>query len=416
MGWYTGTIRITSLSFTRVQIIAIESNAFNAAVFAHLQNLGIYSSLQIINYHSAMFNGLQQLFLLSLSDTHVRRTNQMQNFFQPLDKYLEQFLYTGCMGNGPVLTELFGRNELLRLNFINLSCRHESQLRLLAAQNFTGLLAVRFLIMTNCGIESIEIGAFDQICDTLEEINFNDNHLLKVNVDMFRTFLDKSLSNIEPLAKQFRFSSGVGHPHLNCTMEFYRLRNASLVSQLSAVFMICRNDIHVMDDSRQQIIHPQRWHLKHPVVYKYAVPKFQFHFDAAARTLRIMQSNFNHYRVLIWSINQRTSDGRCQLLQTNVKCHRKNRIIETIDIPEQSDSDQNLVAACVIHISLRKQSVPLHCVTMTMPTDEDFFHLGHLIGFLALLVLQFLFMFVFVAVLMKRSVAISDVGATNLDV
>lgn len=405
--WYDGKYRIESLTFTEMAIVAIEPNAFNSDAFLHLEYFNIENTIHFIEYHAQMFNGLQLLRYFGIVENNGHRIHPMQDFLDPLSEFLDEFYYKGDVGTDPVLTNLFGRQQLLRLEMIGFTCHRNSRTRFLAAQNFTGLMMIKRLSIGDCGIETIQIGTFDQLCDTLELLILVKNPLLKLNLNMFRSFLDVPLRNVVDTSKKLRLSEYLSH--VNCTMDFYRLRNATIIAMYysSNNFgdLFCQNDVHAAHEieSRQQIVHPKRWHLEHTEVFKYTFPKFHLRFNAANRTLMVNQSNpDDSYRLLIWAIGRKASIGEWRQrksasipwIKQNVHCYRSNRSIENISLPnfnqniiDEDNSTPDMVAACIIYITYRKQSVPFHCATMIMPQNSQL-HFGYWIGLACFLILH----------------------------
>lgn len=393
-GWYNGEYLIASLSFDWIAIRIIEANAFDATGLQQLLALSIHNLLHVIEWHMMAFDGLKFLAEMLLYETHESTMILPEHFLEPLRVRLRYFAYSGDSGDGPVLTNLFGHSNFLNLQFIDFHCWIHS-MRTIAAANFTGLPVIESLTFTRCGIETIEAGAFDQITATLLRLRLHDNLFIATSFTALRPFLDRLPSNIGHYPKYLQLYSPDEVPNY-CSVEFYRMRNMTIISLQyytdSMLYLYCMNDLHELGPigRQQQIVHPERWHLPHKAVYKYAFRRFHMRLMAANRTLMIIQSNVDNYRVVIWNIEQRTARHRhfqpfYTWIRTNVECQRRNRTIELIPIPLMAN-DQNLIAACVIHISMKKQSVPLHCVTIQLMRVLDDFAFNWLYFGLALVI------------------------------
>lgn len=368
--WYKGRLPIVYLIFYWIEIIAIEANAFAMPAFEKLAALDIYNLLHIPNYYIGMFNGLLALEDLEVIGRLGEQQHLHANLLRVFRATLIIFRFQGSVATESVLTNLFGSHELpilIEIRIIDGGFVRRS----LAAANFTGLSALRFLICINFGIESIEIGAFDRILDNLMTIDLTQNPLHKIHLNPFRYYLDRMPKRQSPKFLVFNWPNKM--IPLNCTTEFYRIRNATIISfQYSAnrsIDLDCLNDVHETIEG-QQIIHPEHLHLNHHNISKYAVPKFNFDFNTTTRTLDVIQADSNGYRLFVWPINRTLAigEGKCpstEWIQTNVKCERRHRINETIYL-SQPKNDSDLVAVCIINISLRKQSVPLHCRTIRL--------------------------------------------------
>lgn len=372
--WYDGSRQISYLYFDWMNITVIEANAFKCRAFRQLRQLTIRNALHIIEYHAGMFNGLQELMALDVIEVDQRSGPMPEELLETLFECLEHFQYAGDIGNEPVLTNIFGGTELLSLRIIGIDCHGTSTFRLIAAENFTGLPAVIHLALFECGIETVGVGAFDQIAETLLILELKENPLLELSLSQFRRFFDRRLNDAKYLV-----ISPPGGKMFDCSMEFYRIRNVSTISfrydGQMFLDMRCENDVHQSDGPQRQIIQPLRWGLNHSFIQKYAFRAFQLHFDAVNQTLLISQHDPDAYRLFIWSIDSKTSHGKskCPLnkwIGANVRCEKRNQSTEAITIPKFKN-DSVLSAVCVIHISMWKQSLPLHCRIVRFSLEEE---------------------------------------------
>lgn len=373
--WYNGHRLISYLYFKWIAIAAIEADAFNKPAFGQLITMKIYNLIHIVDYHMNMFNGLRKMAKCHIYEQTESIRPMPKNILHQLNERLSHFEYEGDIGDAPVLTNLFGGTKLQALETIVLDCCGKSKLRSLAAENFSGLPAIIELNLASCGIESIAIDTFDQIADTLLIMHFAGNQMLDLTLEPFRPFLDRWPGHVRNLSKYLvlRF---LDESSFDCSMDFYRLRNATMASfryDLPAwQYLSCKNDIH--DHQQQTVIHPQRWHLKHAEVQKYALRKFDLRFNADNRSLTIRQGDSSSYRLFIWSINIKTSMGKRKCpspprTKTNAICLRYNKTVEFIAVSKFADGN-DLIAVCVIHMSMRKQSVPLHCRTIRLSVTD----------------------------------------------
>lgn len=379
--WYNGSkFRHHYLVFDGIAIAAIEADAFLSPAFSFLAQLSIYSSIHIVDYHLEIFTGLQRLIRLEFEESTAHQHNMPMAFLQPLITNLNHFGYEGDIGDEPVLTNLFGSGNMPALKSFGIMCQGKSNLSHVAAANFTGLSAILRIALNACGIKTIELDAFVGIVDTLISLVILQNPLLVLNLATYRPFLDQWKPHDFDARTFLHFSDRKGISII-CTPEYYRIRNASIISikyqDDNFIQDICKDDIHdIPGADKQQTVHPQRWQLNHSDVWKYVFPKFNLHFNAADRTLSVIQYDpYDYYRVFIWPIERSTAMDQQKCPSTawiaaNVKCQHVRRSVESIIIADfEKATKDHLIAACVIHISIRKQSVPLHCRTMSMPVS-----------------------------------------------
>lgn len=370
--WYDGQRSVTQLALHRIAITTIEANAFNTVGLRRLKHLLIMRNpLHIHTYHPAMFMGIQaSLTELYIDEQSPRAERRLPtNLLQPLNQTLEEFSFVGDMGMGPALTNLFGCSKMPMLLAIRIICQIPS-IRFIAADNFTGLPVIEQLLLTFCGIETIDRGTFDQISDTLLRIELRGNYFIQLNLNAFVLFLDKSPTIATNQRKRLAFRVPARPTTIACSMEFYRIRNATLISFHytwdALLGMLCKQNVHRWyADDFLMIVHPLRWNLKHDGIYKYAMPRFHINFNAADRTFDIIQFNRDNYRLVMWPIDRKASLENDSAV-TTAKCHRSNRTMDTIVV---ADFNSSLIAACIIHISMHKESVPLNCRTIRLVSE-----------------------------------------------
>lgn len=415
--WYNGQYAIIKLIFTRIAIAVIEPLAFNVAAFRELYLLEIHNVLHIIAYDSNIFFGLPKLRILQVTETTIAPSKMPANALRLLHQRLEIFAYAGDIGRGPVLTNLFGGVRMIFLHSIGINCLDNPCLNTIAAANFTGLIAIRLLKIYKCGIESIEAGAFDQIADTLMQLYLHANPLLQLHLEAFRFYLDQWPIDVWSMPKAL-ILYGANSPY-NCTIELYWLRNATVISlHYDAEFvesMICMNDVHdlnVRARKQRQFVHPARWHLNHSWISKYAFPKRQMTFNVANRSLHVTQAMPDNYRLLMWPINdvatiQHSDCPTPMWIKSNVDCQRRHHSVETIEIAELKT--ERFVTACVIHISMRKESLPMHCITIHCHDGFVFNWLYYGIG----MVIDFLIMVIIIIIIFSRRRTIENTSNIN---
>lgn len=393
--WYNGNIRIYELNLDHVSIAIIEADAFDSPAFQKLKALRITNRIQIVDYRLGMLNSLPTLAAISLHQFNACHQTMPAHILEPVRQTLRVFSYGGDIGPEPILTNLFGNAPWWALSNIGIDGHRYLRNRLIAEANFTGLRAIAFLCLTQFGIEIIEPGAFNGIIDTLQHLVLMGNPLLELSVHSFRSFLD-AWPSVKFKFKELAFSHPQYKGVFNCSLEFYRVRNASAISfphvSKRLAHMFCRNDVHDMDEETRdllQIVHSQRWHLNHSSFRKYAFPKRRLIYVVANRSMHVKQAMPDEYRLFMWSLNRSTltQKSKCpsaDWIISNVECQLRNHSIESMRIPEFVRED--LVAACVIHISMRKQSLPMHCITIHIDETDDFsyncmhYGLGAMIG------------------------------------
>lgn len=163
--WYNGEQSLFSLAITSFNLKVIEANAFDSKAFRHLRKL-IISSKSPVEYKCGMLNALH--YLEEWATDEVEYSAKIcNNILEPVRKTMRRFrniLFNANLGVHS-LNELFGGTKLSRMDFININnyLRSQQQNRVLAPTNFTALLIIQEMVLTNSGIGIILEKTFDFI-------------------------------------------------------------------------------------------------------------------------------------------------------------------------------------------------------------------------------------------------------------
>lgn len=404
--WYNGKFRIDHLILHSIAIAVIEKNAFKSRAFFRLSDLHIFNLIHVHRFDVATFVCLPGLNDLIIHEIDGLADNFPIDLFVPMTKSLHLFEYIGRIGTAAMLSNLFGNQPLRLLTYINIDCDYDDYgIASISAANFSGLTAVRTLSIVACGLESIAIDTFDQISATLSSIQLEDNPLTHVTLETFRVYFDRRIITRNVYRKEIVLTA-------DCSPEFYQIRNASMISfgywpdtMVSNCWQgmqfidvrhqepTARQNEHINTD--QQIIHVKHFHLNGLFGQNYVFRKFQLNGWSKNRSVLIVQPDRNRFRLLVWVIGSGTMTWRRKCpMAAAMQCYLLNGTHHLVDF-SSFDLDLDKVAMCIIHISMRKQSLPLHCITikLTMLAVDDV--LGFLHIFIGIILVVFLFVWVF---------------------
>lgn len=379
--WYAGRCSLAKLIFQSVSIRWIEPNAFASEAFYNLGSFQIFdNTIHVQEYNPEIlkaFRILSEFVIFEYSNPN----GFPRNFLSPVRRSLDRFFYRGLILNHEKLSNLFG-GERLRLTFVSIDCGEtEGNTDFIAAENFTGLIYVRVFHLFGCGLQFIRPGTFDVMTDTLMTLGFCRNHLLKIDFNVFRKFLDVIPETWSLQNRKFIIITSTKFP-LECSDEFYKLRNMTFINLalLMEEYMICVDNQSIVANGQhkqQQILHGDRWNVKSSHII--AFPKFTIRFNETTRDLIVAQMNAEPFRLFIWEIG---FDGFLSLVKPycpnrdtihgSVDCRRLQNRTEVVKMLSPTGQSE-LMAACVIMVpSGWKKSVPLHCAIIRMPLEKKY--------------------------------------------
>lgn len=187
MDWYNGEYPIHELQFATCEVAYIHSNAFAEAAFRNLTLLTIYDKYtRLYSHHADFLNGLHRLKSLTIQKV-VLYTNQ-SDIFHVLKRNLEQLTLMNAT-IGTTIAKIFVNASFERLRVLTI--RDTPFLKRITSKTFGQLPAIVRLELDNCGVELIEIGAFDQMPATLDMISLQSNQLQTLPTNLLAPFAMK---------------------------------------------------------------------------------------------------------------------------------------------------------------------------------------------------------------------------------
>lgn len=241
--------------------------------------------------------------------------------------------------------------------------------RILASQNFSGLIVLQTLKLNDCGIETI----FDYVGRTLRFLDLSNNPIIHLDLSIFWIFInsryrERELSNY----KMFFFENTL----VECDCDFYKVRNITAISFESYFYeyvkfsckAAVKDWLNVRICDGNQMMYPKSCCLDHPNINVYAFPYFEIKFSGADVTLHINQAKPRQYRLWIQVIDnlpvrrKRNCPDR-EWIQRSSNCLMFSNLRETIDIRYiLHRSETNMF--CVMYLSHSKSVWPLHCIVI----------------------------------------------------
>lgn len=177
------------LSIHAKQLKCIHANAFNGSALRDLLYLSIIIERDSVDISADAFQGMSKLKFMQIKMKGVG--NFPTGLFDPIASSISKmhlFIWPDSIN----LNEMFS-NEVYRMLKV-MDIRHvqlpQRKFLVLAATNFTAFRRVHRLILSDCGIETIQEHAFDAIARTLEFIYLGNNWIKRVTVAMFRSIFE----------------------------------------------------------------------------------------------------------------------------------------------------------------------------------------------------------------------------------
>lgn len=173
-GWFTGTVPVRDLQMNIIQIITIESNAFEADSFASLSYL--YITCFNLVFRIDTFNGLHSLEILRINGLKLQCFQCLNGVGSTL-KELQIWSSEFNVANG-----FTSDIEMMNLVYIDISSKLQS---LNKQRIFERLSRLMVLDLSDCGISSLDTSTFTGISTTLEVLNLDNNQLKTLPLNVF---------------------------------------------------------------------------------------------------------------------------------------------------------------------------------------------------------------------------------------
>lgn len=191
-GWYNGNRFVVWLELIANQLPVIHANAFNSNSFRHLMNMSlIIDGDGLVIIHNGALTGLQNIRIFEF---YAKRMILPSGVFDQIVATM-RVIKIFAWPNDVNLNEMFDNMKYRLLISLCIEEVTQPQLnfRLLANANFTSIRRLESLYLIACGIEVIDLHAFDTIGNTLQDINLSLNRIKTVNIEMFRMIFETKL-------------------------------------------------------------------------------------------------------------------------------------------------------------------------------------------------------------------------------
>ncbi len=179
---------LTTLDLTFCKLDSLKTDSFESLFQLQILNL---SNNTIRDIDPGAFNGLTELFTLDLSCNQLKKLKE--GIFEGLESLTELNLQKNKVLCDVDPGAFIGLSSLKRLD---LSC---SSIREIKSNIFSPLTELVNLDLRNCGIESIDLAAFDKLAE-IDSINLSNNKLVtfktKSTPRTLNLAANKSLSSI----------------------------------------------------------------------------------------------------------------------------------------------------------------------------------------------------------------------------
>lgn len=174
--WYDGKYQLSQLVIYTIALYAIHANAFNVPAFQQMNSLEILIDYGLVRIHAGTFNGLNDLLLFALECKFIDRLPI--DLFAPMASTIKCLQQRGW-SNDVNMDEMFANkfyNMVAMLGIENVM-QPQINFRILPASNFTAFCCLNDLYLYECGIQVIEMDAFDVVGRTLKSIALPANRL-----------------------------------------------------------------------------------------------------------------------------------------------------------------------------------------------------------------------------------------------
>lgn len=375
--WYGGHVNVYAIRLELQNVTSIENNAFDAEAFRTVDTITLIFQ-RLTTIEANVFINLPGLYILIMEST-VDGTFLIkpdENILIPIRGTLDILEILHFAGT---LNSFLGNVRFSQLSELLISNPSDFYYpRILAPQNFSGLLIMEKLNLAACGIEAILDRTFDSIGRTLITLNITENPLKCLTLDLLwafissrphrRTRLNRSLFAMKNLVK--------------CDCEFYDMKNITLISFKYVAFayenITCIPNAAYSPDTCKgsQNVHPHNWCLDHPNISLYSYFDVRFK-RMELETLNISQNQYKHRKYRLWmqsfndpEVKRKQRCPNSGWLQRSIACVMLSNVTATIDIHNYLNKSE-LTLFCAMYLVQYRSAWPLHCITIRDYLTED---------------------------------------------
>lgn len=364
--WYSGNISLYLIYIELDDVTVIEDNAFNVPALRTVYMISFLLK-SFTEFKGKMFSGLELLEILTIiPENGAYFSYSNDKLLDPIYKTLKMFIN---LNFNATFKDTFGRGGYRRFALLEVAAtnpRFNYIQRILSADDFSSLFAIRSLLLTNCGIEAISDHTFDYIGETLSKLDLSGNNLKHITIDLFYKFFDSS-----------KFATNIAKiialpQNLECNCDIYLVRNVTLINfghsiQQDESIILCNDNGNLSnircDDA--QLLYPKKFHLMYKGGEVFAYLNYQLKFNQINAELIVRQFKKRRYRLWIHSLNDRTTLKCPQKtwLEQFVNCYSFTKFEELIPIKKHL-MNSDLTIFCIVYLQYPRKVWPLHCATI----------------------------------------------------
>lgn len=350
------------LEIMNCELSIITPNAFNATVFHRLQDIE-FRSLNNFEFNVSP-TIYQEWFAIVFTDVHFRHVAQRS--FSPLKRNVKN-LFIEHMPDDVNFAELFANDRFLTLTHLAITGVGDYATRLLDSSCLPRMPHIKFVMMRRCGITFVHTNTFKYTGTTLRGVYLDFNKLTTISIDAFASIMDAP-------RKQPSLTF-VSNP-LDCTCEFYELRNFTIIGSKQEMWEIgeCTEIRSQSSCTNMQTISKRKLFIVNPDIFVYGLPKVSVRvgsdgflvvitkFTVAFRLLVINRADIRYRK-----------NSKCPMsewMRNSVKCVRLTGSESNISIAQfRPEAGSSLLTLGVILPMANRQMWPLHIQTYRYSFD-----------------------------------------------
>lgn len=178
--WYNLNVTVTVIELIDLNLIGIESGAFDVKAFTNLKRLLITNmKMPILNHQT--FRGLGNLETLQLKNVELEQFNG--NVLESLTR-LKSVVIDDCGDKELTIDNLFGQSKL---NIQRLAIKNCNLGDRITAKTFSSLHNILSLNLQMNQISRLDENSFSEVMKSVKIIDLKNNHLKTLDKNLFRT-------------------------------------------------------------------------------------------------------------------------------------------------------------------------------------------------------------------------------------
>lgn len=201
--WLNASVKVSDLEMDLETISKIDPWAFNSPAFSETIVVTLYN-LNASSFQKDIFSGLNSLKILKLYQ--LRSTQFARSWLAGVSTSLENLFVYGMHFGAYNLEGLTSGVEFTSLTMVSYSLYLSNTIN---ENTFTGLVDVRNMDLSFCGIDSIGPRSFDSIAPTINVLKLNNNQLKHLPEGIFRMLLPNAFIRIYLAENPFDCSCGL---------------------------------------------------------------------------------------------------------------------------------------------------------------------------------------------------------------